>query len=84
MSPLPAAPFEYAEWKTAKVRPGYHVEVDKTFYSLPHRLIGRCVEVRLASRGAEWWCTSHGGAGPEARASVKLRASAAAVDKRMH
>lgn len=31
LRPLPAAPFEYAEWKTAKVHPDYHVEVDKTF-----------------------------------------------------
>ena len=41
LAPLPSEPFEYAEWKTAKVHPDYHVEVDKTFYSVPHRLIGR-------------------------------------------
>ncbi|RWD24156.1 MAG: IS21 family transposase, partial [Mesorhizobium sp.] len=28
LKPLPAAPFEYAEWKSAKVHPDYHVEVD--------------------------------------------------------
>ncbi len=44
---LPATPFEYAEWKTAKVHPDYHVEVDKTFYSVPHRLIA-----------AGWMCGS--------------------------
>jgi len=53
LKPLPAAPFEYAEWKSAKVHPDYHVEVDKTFYSLPHRLIGRTVEVRLTHRVVE-------------------------------
>jgi transposase len=53
LAPLPSAPFEYAEWKTAKVHPDYHVEVDKTFYSVPHRLIGRRVEVRLTSRLVE-------------------------------
>jgi len=31
LSPLPLAPFEYAEWKSAKVHPDYHVEVDRTF-----------------------------------------------------
>jgi len=41
LSPLPPAPFEYAEWKSAKVHPDYHVEVDRTFYSVPHALIGR-------------------------------------------
>ncbi|BCG97322.1 putative transposase y4bL/y4kJ/y4tB [Mesorhizobium sp. 131-2-1] len=50
---LPATPFEYAEWKSAKVHPDYHVEIDKTFYSVPHRLIGRTVEVRLTHRVIE-------------------------------
>ncbi|MBU6297252.1 MAG: IS21 family transposase [Alphaproteobacteria bacterium] len=53
LTPLPAIPFEYAEWKTAKVHPDYHVEVDKTFYSVPHRLIGRRVDVRLTYRTVE-------------------------------
>ncbi len=53
LKPLPDVPFEYAEWKTAKVHPDYHVEVDKTFYSVPHRLIGRRVEVRLTHRVVE-------------------------------
>jgi transposase len=53
LKPLPAHPFEYAEWKSAKVHPDYHVQVDKTFYSVPHRLIGRQVEVRLTHRVVE-------------------------------
>ena len=53
LAPLPSEPFEYAEWKSAKVHPDYHVEVDKTFYSVPHRLIGRRVDVRLTYRGVE-------------------------------
>jgi transposase len=53
LAPLPATAFEYAEWKSAKVHPDYHVEVDKAFYSVPHRLIGRQVEVRLTSRIVE-------------------------------
>jgi transposase len=53
LSPLPAAPFEYAEWKSAKVHPDYHVEVDRTFYSVPHALIGRRVDVRLTHRVVE-------------------------------
>lgn len=53
LRPLPATPFEYAEWKSAKVHPDYHVEVDKTFYSVPHRLIGRTVQVRLTHRVVE-------------------------------
>lgn len=53
LGPLPAMPFEYAEWKTAKVHPDYHIEADKTFYSVPHRLIGRHVNVRLTHRVVE-------------------------------
>ena len=53
LSPLPPAPFEYAEWKSAKVHPDYHVEVDGTFYSVPHGLIGRRVDVRLTHRVVE-------------------------------
>jgi transposase len=53
LAPLPAAAFEYAEWKTAKVHPDYHIEVDRTFYSVPHSLIGRRVRVRLTHRVVE-------------------------------
>jgi transposase len=53
LSPLPLAPFEYAEWKSAKVHPDYHVEVHRTFYSVPHALIGRRVDVRLTHRVVE-------------------------------
>jgi len=53
LSRLPAQPFEYAEWKRARVHPDYHVEADKTFYSVPHRLIGRQVDVRLTHRVVE-------------------------------
>ena len=53
LAPLPSVPFEYAEWKSAKVHPDYHVEVDKTFYSVPHRLIGRRVDVRLTHKTVE-------------------------------
>ncbi len=50
---LPPAPYEYAEWKLAKVHPDYHVEVDRNFYSVPHQLIGRKVEVRLTLKTVE-------------------------------
>lgn len=53
LAPLPQKPFEYAEWKSAKVHPDYHVEVDKTFYSVPHHLIGQQVTIRLTHRVVE-------------------------------
>lgn len=33
-----------------KVHPDYHVEVEKTFYSVPHGLIGQKVNIRLTHR----------------------------------
>jgi len=53
LSPLPEAPFEYAEWKRAKVHPDYRIEALHGFYSVPHRLIGRQVDVRLTHRMIE-------------------------------
>jgi transposase len=53
LRPLPDTPFEYAEWKQAKVHPDYHIEVLHGFYSVPHRLIGRKVDVRLTHRMIE-------------------------------
>lgn len=50
---LPNQPFEYAEWKRAKVHPDYHIEVLHGFYSVPPRLIGRQVDVRLTHRMIE-------------------------------
>lgn len=60
LAPLPSEPFEYAEWKTAKVHLDYHVEVDKTFYSVPHRLIGRRVDVRLTYRAVKYALKTRG------------------------
>ena len=53
LGPLPGTPFEYAEWKRAKVHPDYHIEVLYSLYSVPNRLIGRQVDVRLTYRTVE-------------------------------
>jgi transposase len=47
---LPPEPFEYAEWKQAKDHPDYHIDVLHSFYSVPHRLIGKKVDVWLTHR----------------------------------
>ena len=53
LAPLPETPFDYAEWKSAKVHPDYHVEVDKTFYSVPHRLVSEEVTLRVTASMVE-------------------------------
>lgn len=48
LSPLPSTPYKISVWKTAKVRPDYHISVESMFYSVPYEYINRDVEVRLS------------------------------------
>ncbi len=38
LTPLPAEPYEYAEWKRCRVNLDYHVEIAKHYYSVPSQL----------------------------------------------
>ena len=49
LNALPATPYEYAEWRHAKVGIDYHIEVDRRCYSVPHALVGARVDVRLSA-----------------------------------
>jgi transposase len=53
LKPLPATPYEYAEWKQAKPGIDYHVEVAKRYYSVPHRFIGHVLDVRASASVVE-------------------------------
>ncbi len=53
MHALPLIPYEYAEWKRARVGIDYHIEVDHHFYSVPSALVRREVEVRLTATTIE-------------------------------
>jgi transposase len=53
LRPLPAHPYEYAQWKKARVNIDYHVEVDRHWYSVPHPLIRQQVEVCLSAHTVE-------------------------------
>lgn len=53
LKPLPAQPFEYGEWKKARVSLDYHIEVDHHYYSLPFKLVRQIVEVRLTANTVE-------------------------------
>ncbi|MEV7001730.1 hypothetical protein AB0N62_29085 [Streptomyces sp. NPDC093982] len=44
--PLPPTPFVLARLSTATVGPDIHIEVGRTLYSVPWKLIGRKVDVR--------------------------------------
>lgn len=53
LSPLPSTPYKISVWKTAKVRPDYHITVESIFYSVPYEYIGKQVEVRLTEHLVE-------------------------------
>jgi transposase len=53
LAPLPAEPYEYAEWKKARVAPDYHIEVHGHFYSVPSSLIRQTVEARVGEATVE-------------------------------
>lgn len=53
LAPLPVEPYEFAQWKKARVHLDYHVAFDKHYYSVPYRLIGKEVTVRATEKTVE-------------------------------
>ena len=53
LAPLPATPFELAEWKQATVQFNYHIAVDKMYYSVPYQYIKDKVDVRITETTIE-------------------------------
>jgi len=53
LKPLPAYPYQYAEWKKARVNIDYHIEVDRHYYSVPHQLIQKQLDVRITTSTLE-------------------------------
>lgn len=53
LSPLPATPYEHAIWKKSKVHLDYHIELDRRYYSVPHALVGKTMDVRITDRTVE-------------------------------
>ena len=53
LRPLPTQPYDYAEWKLARVHLDYHVEVDGHDYSVPYRLVKQQLDVRLSAQVVE-------------------------------
>ena len=53
LKPLPAADFDDAEWKDAKLHPDCYVVVEATYYSAPHIHRGKRLRVRLTVNQVE-------------------------------
>lgn len=54
---LPAVRYEYAAWKKARVNIDYHIELDGHFYSVPHALVGKQIDLRVTASVVE--CLHH-------------------------
>jgi transposase len=50
---LPAEPFVYSEWKTARLNIDYHAEIDHHYYSAPYPLVHEQVEARMTTTTIE-------------------------------
>jgi transposase len=49
LRPLPPARYDFAIWKKARVNIDYHIEVEKSLYSVPYHLIHQQVDVRIGT-----------------------------------
>jgi hypothetical protein len=56
LTQLPLRHYEFARWKVAKVHPDYHVQVERSFYSVPYLLVGQTLDVRIGERMLELFC----------------------------
>ncbi len=53
LKPLPTRAYQFAEWKKATVNVDYHIEVDRHYYSVPHQLIKKKLDVRITQTTIE-------------------------------
>jgi len=53
LAPLPATPYELAEWKQATVQFNYHISANGMLYSVPYEYIKRKVDVRITDKTIE-------------------------------
>lgn len=53
LRPLPAQAYELALWKQQQVNGGYHITVDKHYYSVPYQFVRKKVDIRTTENGVE-------------------------------
>ncbi len=51
--PLPSQAYQFAEWKKATVNVDYHIEIHRHYYSVPHTLIKKKIDVRITNNTIE-------------------------------
>jgi transposase len=63
LRPLPPSRYVIGRWKTVKVNIDYHVEFDGHYYSVPHRLVGAKLDVRVTGNLLECFAANQRVAG---------------------
>lgn len=53
LKPLLWRPYELASWNKVRISIEYHIDLDGNYHSVPHRLTGEKVDVRLADAAVE-------------------------------
>ena len=53
LKPLPAARYQFGEWKRPRVNIDYHIEVERHYYSVPYALVHQEVDVHLTTDTVE-------------------------------
>jgi transposase len=59
LMPLPALPYQFAQWKIARVNIDYHIDVERHYYSVPYQLIHKQVDVRYTESTVECFYKSN-------------------------
>lgn len=53
LRPLPAQAYRLHYWKKARVHVDYHIELQRSYYSVPYPFIGQIVDIRYTDRVVE-------------------------------
>ncbi len=53
LKPLPATPYEFAQWKKVTLNIDCHAEIEKCYYSAPYQLVKEKLEARITCRIVE-------------------------------
>ena len=80
LRPLPAHRYEYGVWKKARVNIDYHIEFEGHYYSVPHALVGKEIELRITAGAVE--CL-HNSRRVAVHARSKKRGAHTTVDEHM-
>ena len=60
LRPLPERRWEWVDWKTRKVHPDGHIAVNRNFYSVPGRYVGKTLTVAIGEQTLNMYAAPNG------------------------